>query len=179
MDVKKLIKQSLKNDALAQKRLFEQFAPYVFTVAMRYARDVADAQDIAQEAFILAFNKLHQFNSDQGAFKSWIAKITVRVALHKFRKFYRSREILTDNHIKQPIIEPNVYSSLTMEEMTAKIQSLPEGYRQVFNLYVLDGYSHKEIGKMLGVAESTSRASLTRAKKLLREIFTNPKVKSL
>lgn len=171
MDVKKLIQLSLKNDSQAQKRLFEQFAPYVYTIAMRYARDNADAQDITQEAFILAFNKLHQFKSDHGAFKSWLAKITVRVALHKFRRFYRSNEILTDNHIQQPIIQPEVYSSLSMEEMTIKIQSLPEGYRQIFNLYVIEGYSHREIAKMMHIAESTSRASLTRAKKILRELL--------
>jgi len=171
MDIEHLIYKSLHNDERAQKQLFEHFAPFVYAIAMRYSRDSADAHDVTQEAFILAFDKLHQFKSNHGAFKSWLAKITVRVALHKFRRFYRSHELLTDQHSVQPIIQPKVYHSLDMDEILKVIQSLPEGFRHVFNLFVIEGYGHRDIGEMLGIAESTSRATLARAKKMLRELL--------
>ncbi len=169
MDINDIISRSLKNDRKAQRQLVDQFAKYVYAIALRYARCDDDAQDIVQDTFIRVFDKLGQYNRERGQFKSWISKLTVRVALNKYKRFYNHREVATQEWTKEPEIAPEIYSSLQMEQLLKVINQLPDGYREVFNLFCIDGYSHREISAALEIPESTSRAMLSRAKSKLRK----------
>ena len=171
MDVGETIRLALKNNREAQRALVDKYAYYIHAIALRYARNRQDAQDIVQDTFIRIFQNLHQYNHNLGEFKSWIATITVRVALNKYKNFYNSRELPTEEWTKEPEMEPAVYTSLRMEQLLEIISLLPDKYRTIFNLYCIDGYSHKEISRDLGIPEGTSRAILSRAKIKLRKIL--------
>ncbi len=166
-----MINRSMENDRVAQKALVHQFSGYVHAIALRYAKCSEDAQDIVQDTFIRMFDKLEQYNPALGSFKSWISKVTVRVALNKYKRFFNHREIPVETWTQEPEIQPEIYHALDMTQLLLIIQQLPEGYRAVFNLYCVEGYNHKEISHLLDIPDSTSRAMLSRAKKKLRKIL--------
>ena len=158
-----------KNDRKAQKLLMESFAPYLFAISKRYMRDDHEAQDVLQDAFISIYANINDYKSEAGAFKSWIRRITVNAALQKLRKTYRKREVMPENIEDDRSAIPEVYDKFNTDDLMAIINKLPDMYREVFNLYVIEGYRHKDIGKMLKIKESSSRAVLARAKKQIRD----------
>lgn len=141
-------------------------------LCMRYAnKNVHDAEDIFQEGFIRVFNKIGLYKFE-GSFEGWIRRIFVNVAIKKYQKNKKNKVILNGySHVEENPIPPKVLELLSEQELIVLINSLPDGYRLVFNMYIIDGYSHKEIGKKLHIAESTSRSQLTKAKKLLKDIL--------
>ena len=147
----------------------ETFAPYLFSISRRYMRDDQEAKDVLQDAFISIYGNIKDYKSEAGAFKAWIRRITVNAALQKLRKTYRKREILPDTIQDDRSEVPDVYDKFNTDDLMAVINKLPDMYREVFNLYVIEGYRHKDIGKMLGIKESSSRAVLARSKKQIRE----------
>ena len=157
------------NDRNAQKVFVDTFGPYLFAISKRYMRDDHEAKDVTQEDFIAIFNNIQNFRSDSNSIKAWIRQITINTALQKLRKTYRSKEVMPEIITDDRNNVPEVYSKFEVEEIMKVIRQLPEIYRQVFNMYVIDGYSHKEIAEVIKVKESSSRAILTRAKKMLRE----------
>lgn len=137
------------------------------TVCLRYSKDQMDAEDILQEAFIRVFKYIHQFKFD-GSFEGWIRRVVVNTALKSISKkkiIFSDTE--TNKEVRTPI-EPYVYSNLGEDDILKLISQLPEGYRLVFNLYVIEGYSHDEIAKMLKIEASTSRSQLVKARKMLQ-----------
>lgn len=163
-----LIKGCAKNNATCQRMLFEQYSGIMMTVCLRYSCDQAQAEDILQEAFIRVFKYINQYKF-QGSFEGWLKRIVVNTALRILQKkiihFSEVSEEVQD--IKQ--IEPEVWSNLSEREILKLISNLATGYRIVFNMYVLEGYSHDEIAEMLKVNTGTSRSQLARAKKALQE----------
>jgi len=157
------------NDRRAQKALVDTYAPYLFAIGKRYMRDESEAKDIIQEAFISIFKNIHNFRSEPYAFKAWMRQITVNTALQKIRKSYRTKEVMPEVIIDNRNEMPEVYSKFDVEDIMKIINKLPDKYRQVFNMYVIDGYSHKEIALEIGLKESSSRALLTRAKQKVKE----------
>ncbi|MBK7096210.1 MAG: RNA polymerase sigma factor [Saprospiraceae bacterium] len=169
MDLNELIIGCKNNDRKAQKAFVDHFSKYLFAISKRYMRDDEEAKDVLQDSFVSIFNNIAEFRSDAQALKSWTRQITINSALQRIRKSYRDKEIMTDTIVDDRNESPEIYGKMGAEEIMVLINQLPQMYSQVFNMYVIDGYSHKEISDMIGVQESSSRAILTRAKKMIRD----------
>ncbi len=153
-----------------QEVLFERYAPLIMTVCRRYEQPDFGASDILQETFILVFRKIHQFDSNKGNIESWIKKIAVNTALKVIRKRKIKFVNIDDNQgsVKELPEESIEIETISEEYLLEKIKELPPGYRMVFNLYVIEGYTHKEIAQQLNISDQTSKSQLSKAKKLLR-----------
>jgi len=165
-----LIKACIKEDPASQKEVFNRFSSRMLGVCNRYARNSDDAEDILQEAFIKIFNKIHQFKFE-GSFEGWVRKIVVNTALKKYSLVRYDKEI-TGYEIKdrdESALEPSAYSHLSQKEIMDMVNNLPDGYRLVFNLYVIEGYQHDEIAALLGIQASTSRSQLVKARNMLQK----------
>jgi len=160
----------LKNEA-AQKAVFDLYAGKMLGVCMRYARNNADAEDMLQDAFIKVFDKIKQFKGE-GSFEGWIRKIVVNTALKKYTLIRYDKEIIGHEGVDAEHFfstEQVAYSHLSEKELLQLINKLPDGYRFVFNMYVIEGYSHDEIATMLGIQSGTSRSQLAKARMLLQK----------
>ena len=165
----RLVKACLKGDRSAQNKLYEQLAPKMFPVCLRYMGDREAAQDVLQDGFVTLFSKLDSY-SGTGSFEGWARKIFVNTALMQLRRndvLKESEDLEDARDISSP--EPTVYQNLQFQELLALIEELPPGFRTVFNMYVIEGYSHKEIAGELGISENTSRSQLQRARALLQK----------
>lgn len=174
-----LIKGALALKPSAQKELYDRFAPKMLGICGRYVKDKATAEDVLIEGFLKVFEKLSSY-SFQGSFEGWLRKIFTRTALDFLRKnkeiHFTALEPLERSLIEVPTHETEVYgSTLSLENLLAGVNELPEGYRLVFNLYVLDGYSHTEISKALEISVGTSKSQLSRARKMLQAHFKSLK----
>ncbi|MBN1926163.1 MAG: sigma-70 family RNA polymerase sigma factor [Prolixibacteraceae bacterium] len=152
----------------AQARLYQQYAPVLFGICLRYSRDQTEAEDTLHEGFITILNKIGQY-AYKGSFEGWLKRIMINTSLEKFRNRYRL-QIVED--ISKYDIEPSendVYSDLNTETLLKLVSELPPRYRMVFNMYAIDGYSHNEISEQLGIAIGTSKSNLARARKILQE----------
>ena len=171
MTESEIIQGCLRGEAFAQRALVEKFAGYLFTVSRRYMPDEESAKDILQEAYIKIFTHMNQFRSESGKLKSWMSRIVANEALRR-RKKYLDYSQSADPEAMVIKVQPKALGLLMEEDLLEVIKELPEMYRAVFNLYVLESYSHKEIGSMLGISDSTSRSNLARAKAILRKRIT-------
>lgn len=174
-----LIKECLKGTAKSQKALYDQYKVMAYMVCLRYAASQQEAQDFLQDGFIKVFRDLHQVDLEKGSLKAWIRKVILNTALQNVRSkknIFSSIDIDLVSNLH--VVDEDVTSNLSTQELTQLIQTLPEGYRVVFNLYVIEGYTHKEIGNMLNISDSTSKSQLFKAKALLRKKLkvTNPAV---
>ena len=152
-----------------QEELYNRFAPKMYAVCLRYANNADDAQDLLQEGFIKVYRNLHRFRAE-GSFEGWIRRVFVNSSIEHFRK--KAIQLSSVSDKEENTIENSDISAL--ESMAEKdiirlIQELSPGYRTVFNLYVIEGYSHKEIGEKLGISEGTSKSQLARAKAILQK----------
>jgi RNA polymerase sigma-70 factor (ECF subfamily) len=148
--------------------LYEQFAGKMYGVCLRYARNSSDAADILQEGFLKVYTKLEQYGH-QGSFEGWIRRIMVNTALRAYQKQRYEQESFGYEHLPESPVDPDAISALGEAELLAMIRELPDGYRAVFNLVAIEGFSHAEAGEMLGIQESTSRSQLTKARRWLCE----------
>ncbi|MEZ4826509.1 MAG: sigma-70 family RNA polymerase sigma factor [Bacteroidia bacterium] len=165
-----LIKGCINQKPAAQRELYDRFASAMLAVCYRYARDRDDAEDILQEGFVKVFQKIAHFD-DRGSLEGWIRKIMVNTAIDHLRKQkYQQNQTELKEGIAQFESE-DVLDRLELESLYEVIQQLPAGYRLVFNLYAIEGYSHKEIADELDINESTSRSQYTRAKAMLRQLI--------
>ncbi len=137
------------------------------TVCVRYARNRADAEDILQDGFIRLYQHIHQFKF-AGSFEGWMRRIFVNAALKKYQTKRSDKEQVGIEFYPEEPVDPDAISALSEAEILNLIDHLPEGYRMVFNMYVIEGYSHKEIGELLGINEATSRTQLLKARKFLQ-----------
>ncbi|MEM9259620.1 MAG: RNA polymerase sigma factor [Bacteroidota bacterium] len=167
MKEKELIEGALRGDERASRMLFERYAPMLMGVCQRYCRTQAEAEDVLQDAFIRLFDKLPKYGF-QGSFAGWARRLTVNVALKTYQRKRFTMEQSGLENLPESGGAPTAYSDLGEQELLAMVQALPEGYRVVFNLYAIEGYSHKEIGEMLGIQEASSRSQLLKARKVLQ-----------
>ena len=164
----KLIEKCLSDNRKAQQKLYEHYAPKMLGVCIRYVKDRDQAEEIMIGGFIKVFNKLDQFKK-QGSFEGWIRRIMVNECLTFIRK---NKSIYLEVDIEAARATPdysNLESNLQAEELLQMIHELPTGYQTVFNLYAIEGYSHKEIAEHLAISENTSKSQLSRARSLLQK----------
>jgi len=162
-----LINGCLEGSRRMQEELYNRFSPRMYAVCLRYAGNAEEAEDILQEGFIKIFKKLESFRGE-GSFEGWIRRIFVNTAIEHFR---RKRYLMPVTEKEENTIEGKYVSALDAlaeKDIIALIQELSPGYRTVFNMYVVEGYTHKEIADMLGISEGTSKSQLSRAKVILQ-----------
>ena len=155
----KIIKKCLQGNARAQRQLYELHKVKWFMICLRYAPSRMEAEDMLQEGLISVFKELKQFDRKRANFSAWSNKVMVNASLQYLRKWKKLRfnEDVEDHQNYIPI-EESVYDQLGVKELTSMVQKLPDGYRIVFNLYVMEGYKHKEIAEMLSISENTSKS---------------------
>lgn len=165
------IKLLKAKDKKAQKAFYLKLAPKMYGVCLRYASDADDADDIMQEGFIRIFNHIKDFRGD-GSLEGWVRRTMVNTAINFYRKRIK-RGISTDlKYVKgKPDDSVFVIEKLAAEEILELVRELPVGYRTVFNLNVIEGYTHKEIGEMLNISENTSKSQLSRARASLQKMI--------
>ena len=140
----------------------------MYAVCLRYARSTSDAADILQEGFVKVFTKLDQFQF-QGSFEGWVRRIMVNTALRAYQRQRFDHESSGYEHLPESPVDPDAVSNLSEAELLRLISRLPDGYRVVFNLVAIEGYSHAEVAELLNIQESTSRSQLTKARRWLGE----------
>lgn len=164
-----LISGCIEGNRRMQEELYRRFSPRMYAVCLRYAGNTEEAEDILQEGFIKIFKKLDSFRNE-GSFEGWIRRIFVNTAIEHFR---RKRYLQPVTEKEENTLEGNylsVLDDLAERDILELVQQLSPGYRTVFNMYVVEGYTHKEIGDMLGISEGTSKSQLSRAKVILQEM---------
>jgi RNA polymerase sigma factor (sigma-70 family) len=168
MDYQKLVKDCLREKPAAQRQLYNHFAGTMLGICYRYTKSTADAEDVLQEGFIKVFKNLHQFKSE-GELGGWIRRIMVTTAINYLKRNvrYQSELVFTDDHLH--VVSANDHPEVRMsaKELAELIRQLPPGYQTIFNLHAVEGFSHVEIGEMMGIHEGTSRSQYARARALL------------
>ena len=175
---KDLIKQCIKGKARYQRDLYDRFAGKMYAVCYRYAKNKEDAKDILQETFIKVFANLKSFKGE-GSFEGWIRRIAVTTSIRHYENSIRKIDTRDIELVQEGSVQETILSEISAQEISSVISNLPDGYRMVFNMYAIEGYSHKEIGKELGITESSSRSQLTRARKMLIGLLTNPEKQTM
>ena len=166
MSLDKLIKQCANNDRKAQKEIYQLFAGKLFSICLKYSKNKQEAQDNFQDGFIVIFDKIGQFNF-KGSFEGWLKRVMINTVLLKYRK-KNVLNIVTEDIPDEVIVDVDD-DEISLDFLLNLINELPDRYRMVFNLYALDGYSHKEISEMLLIAEGTSKSNLARARAILKQ----------
>ncbi len=167
MDERLLVKECLKGKPTAQRQLYEQFAQTMLGVCYRYTKSMNDAEDVLQEGFVRVFQHLNQYKGE-GELGAWIRRVMVNTALNflKRNRKYRSEMVFTEQPL-HPVADDNPVVSLQAKDLADVIRQLPPGYQAIFNLHAVEGYTHVEIGEMLGISDGTSRSQYARARALL------------
>ncbi len=157
------------NNALAQRQLFEEYGKLWFSVAYRYLRNATEAEDITADAFVKVVTNLAKASFESvEKFEAWARRIVVNEALMLLRR-RSSFHLVSENEAEQIASDEDILSSYAAREILELVRTLPEGYKVVFNLYVVEGYTHKEIGELLGINQGTSKSQLSKAKTLLKK----------
>ena len=179
LDIKLLIGACIKQDRSAQKQFYLLTADKLMNVSRRYTTDLHEAKDVLQNAYIKIFKCLNQFDIHKGNLDGWLIKIVINEGLQLLRKNAKHLSFSRGEVIdRSELTAPDILARLHAEDILNILNKLPEGYRVILNMNVVEGYSHKEIAPMLGIGESTSRSQLARAKKLMRVLINeNEKAK--
>lgn len=170
-----LIQRSGKGDAAAQRKLFMEYSEMLLATCTRYMGNKDEAKDVLQDSFMRIFRYAHTFDHIGGNLTGWMKTICIREALKQIKKKKRTSSLDDLQYI--PTVDAMVVQSLDTEKLHEMISSLPEKQRTVFNLYVVEGYSHKEIGELINVEEASSRSILSRTKTMLKKRLLNIKSK--
>jgi RNA polymerase sigma-70 factor (ECF subfamily) len=166
---KKIITLCQKNDRKAQKELYQSISPKLYGSCLRYAPNEAEAQDVLQDTFITIFKKIHQFKF-KGSFEGWCKRIAVNTALQRYRgvKVY---DLVNEDQLEDlEAVQVEESDDVPLKKLLSMVQELPERYRLVFTMYVMDGYSHKEIAEMMKITTGTSKSNLARARQHLQSM---------
>lgn len=169
-----LIKGCISGDRKMQELLYNRHSPKMYAVCLRYSNNADDAQDLLQEGFIKVFRNLEKFRGD-GSFEGWMRRIFVNTSIEEYR---RKTKLTTVSEPKEYNIEDtewNALDNIAEKDIIKIVQQLSPGYRQVFNMYVIEGYSHKEIAEILGINEGTSKSQLARARVILQKMVEEQK----
>lgn len=167
MDHKELVKDCLRGKQEAQKKLYDLFAASMHSICYRYTKSVTDAEDVLQEGFVRVFNNLHQYRND-GELGAWIRRIMVNTALTYLKQNKRySGDLSYEEMNLHPVSAENPAINLQVKELADLIRQLPTGCQAIFNLHAVEGYTHVEIGEILGIHEGTSRSQYARARSIM------------
>jgi RNA polymerase sigma-70 factor (ECF subfamily) len=163
-----IIAGCIKGERKFQELLYHTYSSKMFSVCLRYANEYAGAEDLLQDGFIKVFKNIEKFRSE-GSFEGWIRRIFVNNSIEYFRKKANMYVVQETEALTYEYYDDNAIHKLMKDDLMKIIQSLSVGYRTIFNLYVVEGYSHKEIGEMLNITEGTSKSQLARARYLLQK----------
>lgn len=163
-----LVTECRKGNPTYQRALYQQYYRKMYGVCLRYANDPDDAQDVLQEGFIRVFKKLDSFRGT-GSLEGWIRRIMVHTSIEYYRRKSRYFMVDIEGAAHELDTQMDALAQMSREEILQQIQALPPGYRTVFNLYIIEGFTHQEIGEMLDISEGTSKSQLSRAKLILRD----------
>lgn len=166
MTLDELIQKCKKQEATAQGKLYNQYSRVLFAICLRYSPNYTEAEDNLQDAFITIFKKIEQYQG-KGSFEGWIKRVTVNTVLQKYRKT-RTFQIVDEGQIEDNAEEEVESEEIPLDFLLKIVQELPDRYRLVFTMYVMDGYQHKEIGELLGISDGTSKSNLARARMILK-----------
>ncbi|MFT4831977.1 MAG: RNA polymerase sigma factor (sigma-70 family) [Psychroserpens sp.] len=166
MSLKELVHNCKKGNRNAQEQLYKQYAGKLFGVCLKYSRNKTEAEDNLHDSFMTIYQKIDQYQF-KGSFDGWLKRITVNTVLQKYRK-EEYLSVITDNVEEETTVETG-YVEVGLPVLLKYIQDLPNKYRLTFNLYVMDGYSHKAIAELLGTSVGTSKSNLARARMILKE----------
>lgn len=168
-EIKNIISGCLKGNRRDQELLYRRYSARLYAVCIQYSGNDEEARDILQEGFIKIFENLINYKHE-GSFEGWMRRIMVNTALEKYRNKYNLYRVDDIDQIPEPGMEPDNedYSGLEAGDLLGIIRELPPKYRMVFNLYAIEGYSHKEISKMVNISEGTSKSNLSRARVILQ-----------
>lgn len=171
-----ILQGCLQNKPAAQKELYHKYSPKMLSVCYRYGHNREDAEDMLQEGFIKVFSQMHTFEN-RGSLEGWIRRIMVHTCINilkKNKKFNESVDIIHATTLQ--VREDAIPSIIQAKQVIECIRLLPIGYRTVLNLYAIEGFSHREIGEMLDIEESTSRSQYTRAKAMLEDVLVKKRI---
>jgi RNA polymerase sigma-70 factor (ECF subfamily) len=166
LDLNQLINDCKKDNRKAQEQLYRIYSAKLFAVCLKYSRNYAEAQDNLQDGFLLIFKKIEQF-SFKGSFEGWLKRVMINHILQQYRN--QTFLSLVNEDIVEDVEIEIEEDHISMDYLLKIIQELPDRYRLVFNLYIIDGYSHSEIGEMLKINIGTSKSNLARARIILKE----------
>ena len=172
LSLNQLIENCKINDTKAQGELYKLFSSKLFSVCLKYSKNYVEAEDNLQDAFLTIFNKIDQYKN-KGSFEGWLKRITINTVLQRYRN-EKVFDIINENVAEEVEVEIDE-NDVSLDYLLKIIQELPDRYRLVFNLYVLDGYSHKEIAEMLNISIGTSKSNLARARQILKDTIQNYK----
>jgi RNA polymerase sigma factor (sigma-70 family) len=172
LSLKQLIENCKIEDTQAQSELYKLFSSKLFSICLKYSRNYVEAEDNLQDAFLTIFKKIEQFKH-KGSFEGWLKRITVNTVLQRYRN-EKVFDIINEDIVEDAEIEIDD-ESISLDYLLQIIQELPDRYRLVFNLYVLDGYSHNDIANMLDINIGTSKSNLARARQILIKTIENYK----
>lgn len=175
MNIKTLIKRCKAQDRKAQRELYTLTAKDVMNVCYRYMKDMDLARDQFQETYIRVFQKLDLYDANKGSIGAWIGRIASNLCIEQLRKKNRLLFVEQVHDGAISTVDPSVEADLAAEEILAFVNQLPDHHRVVFNLHVVEGYTHREIGQMMGIQENTSRSHLYRAKSALQDLVKKSK----
>ena len=175
MTEKQLIQDCQNGKKASQYELVKRYAGMLLSVCRRYARDEAMAKDILQETLLRIFSKIDKYEPT-GSFEAWMRRIAVRRSLQWLEKSCFQHEAQPTELPDYQLLEPEVDQMFGSEEIMQLVLALPPGYRAVFNMYVVEGYSHQEIAELMGISENTSRSQLARARQLLQQKLVHLKI---
>lgn len=165
-----VISECKQNNRLSQKKLFSLLLPDLNGLGRRYIYNPNEVQDVLQEAFLAIFRNIHQYDPGKGAFKTWASRIMINCCLKHNERSLKYRQ-LNEQNFRERSIDPSVYNKMNAEELLENLKKMPAIYFPVFNLFVIDGYSHKEIASILNIDEASSRQRLSRARKWIKDNF--------
>lgn len=176
MSLKQLIHNCKKQDIKAQEQLYRLYANKLFAVCLKYSSSYQQAEDNLQDGFMIIFDKINQYQ-DKGSFEGWMKRVMINNTLQKYRK-QTVFEIVNEDLLKEPEVEIDD-EVVSVDFLLKIIQELPDRYRQVFNFYALDGFTHKEISERLQISVGTSKSNLSRARIILKEKIEASQVMAL
>lgn len=173
MTEEQLVKECISGNAIAHKKFYDLFAKKMMGVCLRYASNHDEAQDVLQDGFIKVFSKLPKF-INKGSLEGWVRRIMVNTALDQYRKNKKYQSDVEIDAVSFKLEQRDfIIETINANDLLKIIQTIPKGYRVVFNLFAIEGYSHREIAEQLGVTESTSKSQYSRAKKMLRKLLVD------
>ncbi len=168
---KELIEKCIKGERAAQELLYKTYSRKVKGICLRYARTVFEAEDILQESFIKIFTNLKKYNYS-GPFEAWIRRIVLNTAIDFYKSnLYLENQVNIDETRENELSPSTIADNLSEQELLKLLSTLPDGYRVVFNLYAIEGFSHKEIGELLNISEGTSKSQLSKARNYIKSLL--------
>ena len=171
-DNEKLIRKCQQKSRKAFEELYRKFSPFVYGICLRYAKNRDEAQDILQDCFIKVMDRIEDYRFE-GSFEGWLQRMAVNESLNYLRLGRSSFSEMDEDDADAEDVSADIVSNMTAQQLLGEIGKMPDGYRTIFNMYVVEGYQHNEIAEILNITESTSRSQLKKAREYLIEIIKN------